>query len=66
MKLRTILSIALALVFISWVVVEKFGLSWGLSPENHETVQGILAGMGIGFLAWLGYVLWKGEDRIKE
>jgi len=63
MKLRTILSVALTLVFISWAVVDRLGISWGLSPENYETVQGILLGMALGLLGWLGYVIWRGEEK---
>lgn len=42
-------------------LVNRFGLQWGLSSENKETTEGLLTGMGIGFLAWLGFTLWKGE-----
>ncbi len=44
-------------------LVNQFSLQWGLSPENKETTEGLLTGMGIGLLAWLGFIIWKGDKQ---
>ena len=55
------LGTALTIFLILAGLVNQFGLQWGLSPENKETTEGLLTGMGLGLLTWLGFVLWKSD-----
>ena len=60
--MKKLLSIALTILLGLAGLVNQFGLQWGLSPENKETTEGLLTGMGLGLLTWLGFVLWKKEQ----
>ena len=61
MKLRSLLSIAVPLLFAVAFLVHKYGISWGISPEHKETTEGLLTGLGLGCLMWWGFVFWKGN-----
>lgn len=64
--MKKLLSIALTILLGLAGLVNQFGLQWGLSPENKETTEGLLTGMGLGLLTWLGFVLWKKEQPSAE
>lgn len=63
MRLRNILSVTLAAALAGWILIANFGLSWGISAMNVETTQGLLAGLTLGLLAWLGFSLWQEKSK---
>jgi len=64
--MKKLLTLGLTVVFGLAALVNKFGLQWGLSSKNKETTEGLLTGIGLGFLAWLGFVLWKGDKTEQQ
>lgn len=61
--MKKLLLIVTPVILVLAGLVYQFGTQLGLSPENKETTEGLLTGTGVGFLAWLGFVLWKGEKE---
>lgn len=62
MQLKRLLPVAIGILLPLAFLVNKFGISWGLSAENKETTEGLLTGLGLGCLVWFGFVLWKGRQ----
>ena len=63
MKLKNVLHVAVALLFFSGSLVNQFGYDRGVADEHIQTTEGLLTGLGLGALAWLGFLMWRGERK---
>ncbi|MFT7119832.1 MAG: hypothetical protein ACJAZ9_000001 [Neolewinella sp.] len=66
MTTKNILHILVPTTFTVWSFVGPIGENLGISHENLQTTEGMLAGIALGLLAWLGFLVWKGEPEKEE